>query len=66
VCGLTANLIGMTDKPQEPAQSSWEDEGGALAPERKHKTSKGLEIPVPKRRNLMDAFRKLVQPVKKS
>jgi hypothetical protein len=56
----------MTDKPQEPAQSSWEDEGGALVPERKHKTSNGLEIPAPKGRNVMDALRKVVQPVKKS
>jgi len=39
----------VTDKPQEPTQ----------------KTAKGLEIPVPKRRDLMDAFKKLVQPVKK-
>jgi hypothetical protein len=29
------------------------------------KTRKGKEIPVPKRRDLMDAFRKIVQPVKK-
>jgi hypothetical protein len=31
----------------------------------KQKTPKGLEIPVPKRKELMDAFRKIVQPVKK-
>jgi hypothetical protein len=30
------------------------------------KTRKGVEIPVPKRRDLMDAFRKIVQPVKKT
>jgi hypothetical protein len=29
------------------------------------KTPKGLEIPVPKRKDVMDALRKLVQPVKK-
>jgi hypothetical protein len=29
------------------------------------KSLKGVEIPVPQRRNLMDAFRKIVQPVKK-
>jgi hypothetical protein len=29
------------------------------------KTPKGLEIPVPKRRDLMDAFRKIIKPVKK-
>ena len=39
----------MADKPQEPKQT----------------TPKGLEIPVPKRRDVMDALRKLVQPVKK-
>ena len=35
------------------------------AQEPKQRTSKGLEIPVPKRKDLMDAFRKIVQPVKK-
>lgn len=39
----------MAGKDQEPMQH----------------TSKGLEIPVPKRRDLMDAFKKIVQPVKK-
>jgi hypothetical protein len=34
----------VTDKPQEPTQ----------------KTPKGLEIPVPKRKDVMDAFRKIV------
>ncbi len=29
------------------------------------KTPQGLEIPVPKRRDLMDAILKLVRPVKK-
>jgi hypothetical protein len=29
------------------------------------KTRKGQEIPVPKRRDLMDGFRKIVQPIKK-
>jgi hypothetical protein len=30
------------------------------------RTSKGLEIPVPKRRDLMDSFRKIItRPVKK-
>lgn len=33
--------------------------------EPKQTTPKGLEIPVPKRRDLMDAFRKIIQPVKK-
>jgi hypothetical protein len=55
----------MTDKPQESEQGDWESEGGSMAPEPKQKTPKGLEIPVPKRRDLMDAFRKIVGPVKK-
>jgi len=33
--------------------------------EPKQKTRKGYEIPVPKRKDLVDAFRKLVQPTKK-
>lgn len=44
----------MEDKVQQPASD-----------EPKQKTAKGLEIPVPKRRDLLDAFRKIVQPVKK-
>jgi hypothetical protein len=39
----------VTDKPQEPTQ----------------KTPKGLEIPVPKRESIFDAFRKVIKPVKK-
>jgi hypothetical protein len=39
----------VTEKPQEPTQ----------------KTPKGLEIPVPKRKDIMASLRKLVQPVKK-
>lgn len=38
----------MTDKPQEPTQ----------------KTLKGLEIPVPKRESIFDAFRMVIKPVK--
>jgi hypothetical protein len=38
----------VTDKQQEPKQ----------------KTPKGLEIPVPKRGEVMDAFRKIIRPVK--
>jgi len=34
-------------------------------PKATQKTTKGLEIPVPKRRDLMDAFRKVIKPVKK-
>jgi hypothetical protein len=39
----------VSEKPQEPKQT----------------TPKGLEIPVPKRRDVMDALKKLVQPSKK-
>jgi hypothetical protein len=39
----------VTEKPQEPKQ----------------KTPKGLEIPVPKRREIMDALRKLAPPIKR-
>jgi hypothetical protein len=38
----------MGDKPQEPKQE----------------TPKGLEIPVPKRRDVMDALRRMIQPNK--
>lgn len=34
-------------------------------PAKTQRTRKGAEIPVPKRRDLMDSFRKIVQPVKK-
>jgi hypothetical protein len=44
----------MSGKEQEPMQ-----------PAPTQKTRKGVEIPVPKRRDLMDAFRKIVQPIKK-
>jgi hypothetical protein len=35
------------------------------ASDEKQTTPKGLEIPVPKRKDVMDAFRKIVRPVKK-
>ena len=44
----------MGDKEQKPAK----DAPTQITP-------KGLEIPVPKRRDLMDAFRKILKPVKK-
>ena len=45
----------MTDKPQEPAK----DAPTQITP-------KGLEIPMPKYKDLMDAFRKIVRaPAKK-
>jgi hypothetical protein len=36
-----------------------------VADEQKQKTRKGKQIPVPKRVDVMDAFRKIVRPVKK-
>jgi len=42
----------MSGKPQEQ-------------PTETQRTRKGYEIPVPKRKELMDAFRKIVAPVKK-
>jgi hypothetical protein len=45
----------MADKAQQPAPD-----------EPMQRTPRGLEIPVPKRRDLMDAFRKIVgAPTKK-
>jgi hypothetical protein len=55
----------MSGKQQEPEQDDWESEGGAVAPEPTQKTPKGLEIPVPKREEFMDAFRRMVRLVKK-
>jgi hypothetical protein len=55
----------MSGDTQDPAQTDWEGEGGSTEPEPKKTTPKGLEIPVPKRRDVMDALRKFVQPVKK-
>lgn len=36
-----------------------------MSDEPKQKTPKGLEIPLPKRGDLMDAFKKIIQPAKK-
>jgi hypothetical protein len=55
----------MSGDTQDPSQTDWEGEGGASAPEPKQKTPKELEIPAPKRRDLLDAFRKIVGSVKK-
>jgi len=44
----------MTDKPQQPATD-----------EPTQTTPKGLEIPVPTRKSIFDAFRKITGPVKK-
>jgi hypothetical protein len=55
----------MSDRPQEGEQGDWESEGGAMTPEPKQRTPKGLEIPVPTRDSIFAAFKKIVQPVKK-
>jgi hypothetical protein len=55
----------VTKTPQEPTQDDarslarWENEGGASRRDRTQKTPKGSEIPVPKRREVMDALRKV-------
>ncbi len=54
----------MTGDKQEAPQTDWEDEGGTLAPEPKQTAPKGLEIPVPTRREFKDALRKMFQPDK--
>ncbi len=65
----------MTDRPQDQdrlerdqarsTEAHWRaaEAGAGDAP--KQKTPKGLEIPVPKRKDVIDALRKLVQPAKK-
>jgi hypothetical protein len=53
----------VTGDTQDP-QTDWEGEGGAVEPEPKQKTPKGLEIPVPKRSEIMDAFKKIIRPKK--
>ena len=45
----------MDEKEQEPMEDQ---------PAPTQKTPKGLEIPVPKRREIMDAFKKIVKPAK--
>ena len=55
----------MSDKTQEDAEGDWEDEGGSPAPEPPQKTSKGSEIPVPRRKAIVAGFRRIVAPVKK-
>jgi len=52
----------VTGDKQEVPQADWEDEGGTPAPEPKQKTRTGLEIPVPKRRHVMDALAKIARP----
>jgi len=47
-------------------EAHWKAAEAAAGDAPKQKTPKGLEIPVPKRRDVMDALRKLVQPAKKT
>jgi hypothetical protein len=55
----------MGDETQDPSETDWEGEGGASQPAPTQRTPKGLEIPVPKRKDLMDAFRKIAKGKKK-
>jgi hypothetical protein len=56
----------MSEDKQDPQQTASESDGGAEEPEPAQTTPKGLEIPIPKRKDLMDAFRKIVRaPAKK-
>jgi hypothetical protein len=53
----------MSQDTQEDGQlESWEDEGGHLKDEPTQKTLKGHTIPVPSRKAVMDAFRKITEP----
>jgi hypothetical protein len=56
----------MAEKPPADQQNDWEDEGGSPAPEPKQTTPEGLEIPVPKREDVMDALSKVAKPKPKS
>ena len=51
--GARANLNTVTDKKQEPADKP-----------ATQKTLKGTEIPIPDRDQVMDDFKKIVQPKK--
>ena len=56
----------MTDEPEDASQTDWEDEGGAIKPEPTQETPKGLDIPVPTRKSIFAAFKKIIgPPVKK-
>jgi hypothetical protein len=56
------------EKLQEPTPDDarslarWENEGGASKRDRTQKTPRGLEIPVPKRRKVIDALRQVTRP----
>ena len=65
----------MTEKPQDEdrldrdrersTEAHWRAAEEAAEDTPKQKTPKGLEIPVPKRKDVEDDLRKLVQPEKK-
>lgn len=65
----------MTDKPQDEdrldrdrgrsTEAHWRVAEAGSEDEPTQKTPKGLETPVRKRKNVIDALRKLVQPAKK-
>ena len=65
----------MSDSPQEQdrldrdrdrsTEAHWRAAEGAAEDTPKQKTTKGLEIPVPQRKDAEDDLRKLVQPEKK-
>ena len=65
----------MTDKPRDEdrldrdrersTEAHWRAAEAGSEHEPKQRTPKGLKIPVPKRKDVMDALRKLVQPAKK-
>jgi hypothetical protein len=54
----------VAEPTQDDAEGAWEDEGGAV-PEPKQTTPKGLQIPVPKRKDVLASLRKLVRPEKR-
>lgn len=62
----------MSSQRREPTQddarslSRWENEGGASKREPTQKTPKGLEIPVPKRKDVLGALRRIARPEKKT
>lgn len=54
----------MSGDTQDSSQTDWEGEGGSTEPQPKQTTPQGLES-VPKRKEVMDAFRKIVHAPKK-
>jgi hypothetical protein len=57
----------MSNDRQE-REGNWENEGGAVdpEPEPKQKTLRGYEIPVPTRKQVFDALRKVAKPKPKN